>query len=262
MTHPFPGGTSVSRLSVYDWPTTDGAGLVGGGTPHLHTASDEGYVVLSGAGSVQTLGPDGYAEHPLVAGALLWFQPGVVHRLVNDGDLEILVVMSNAGLPEAGDAVMTFPADVLADPERYAAAAALPAAATLPAVASPDASSAPEPERATGDDPAVAAAARARRDLAVEGFAVLRDRVLAEGPAVPMGELYDAAALLVREKVPGWQERWDATVRAATDRTAAALVALAAGTAPHLREAAVASAQARPDPLRYGMCGRLRTWPL
>lgn len=250
MTHPFPGGTSVSRLSVYDWPTTDGAGLVGGGTPHLHTASDEGYVVLSGAGSVQTLGPDGYAEHPLVAGTLLWFQPGVVHRLVNDGDLEILVVMSNAGLPEAGDAVMTFPADVLADPERYAAAATLPPAATLPASA------------ATGDDPVVAAAARARRDLAVEGFGVLRDRVVADGPDVPMGELYAAAATLVRSKVPGWQERWDSTVRAATERTADALVALAAGTAPHLGEAATASAQARPGPLRYGMCGRLRTWAL
>lgn len=245
MTHPFPGGTSVSRLSVYDWPTTDGAGLVGGGTPHLHTASDEGYVVLSGAGSVQTLGPDGYAEHPLVAGTLLWFQPGVVHRLVNDGDLEILVVMSNAGLPEAGDAVMTFPADVLADPERYAAAAALPTAAST-----------------TGDDPVIAAAARARRDLAVEGFGVLRDRVRSEGPDVPMGELYDAAARLVQTTVPGWQERWDATVRAATDRTADALLALAAGTAPHLREAAIASTRARPGPLRYGMCGRLRTWPL
>lgn len=269
MTHPFPGGTSVSRLSVYDWPTTDGAGLVGGGTPHLHTASDEGYVVLSGAGSVQTLGPDGYAEHPLVAGTLLWFQPGVVHRLVNDGDLEILVVMSNAGLPEAGDAIMTFPADVLADPERYAAAAALPAAAT------PDASSASEPERATGatatrppasgatgDDPAVAAAARARRDLAVEGFGVLRDRVLAEGPDVPMGELYDAAALLVREKVPGWQARWDTTVRQTTDQTAEALLALAAGNAPHLRTARTTAADPRPGPLRHGMCGHLRTWPL
>lgn len=275
MTHPFPGGTSVSRLSVYDWPTTDGAGLVGGGTPHLHTVSDEGYVVLSGAGSVQTLGPDGYAEHPLVAGTLLWFQPGVVHRLVNDGDLEILVVMSNAGLPEAGDAIMTFPADVLADPERYAAAAALPAAATLPTEAQHGASSAPAAagatgataarqsvSGATGDDPAVAAAARARRDLAVEGFGVLRDRVLAEGPDVPMGELYDAAALLVREKVPGWQAHWDTTVRQTTDQTAEALLALEAGSAPHLRAARTTAADPRPGPLRHGMCGRLRTWPL
>ena len=260
MTHPFPGGTSVSRLSVYDWPTTDGAGLVGGGTPHLHLASDEGYVVLSGAGSVQTLGPDGYAEHPLSAGTLLWFQPGVVHRLVNDGDLEILVVMSNAGLPEAGDAVMTFPTDVLADAERYAAAATLP---VLP----PDASATVPSSDAVTTGPATADtvtadAARARRDLAVEGFTVLRERVLAEGPDVPMGELYDAAARLVRDKASGWQLTWDSTVRASADRTAAALAALAVGTAPHLREAATAYTQARPGPPRYGMCGRLRTWAL
>jgi len=265
MTHPFPGGTSVSRLSVYDWPTTDGAGLVGGGTPHLHLASDEGYVVLSGAGSVQTLGPDGYAEHPLTAGTLLWFQPGVVHRLVNDGDLEILVVMSNAGLPEAGDAVMTFPADVLADAERYAAAATLPA---LPpgAIATVPSSDAVTTGSATATavtaDTVTADAARARRDLAVEGFTVLRERVLAEGPGIPMGELYDAAARLVRDKVPGWQLTWDSTVRASTDRTADVLAALAVGTAPHLRDAATASTQARPGPPRYGMCGRLRTWAL
>jgi len=250
MTHPFPGGTSVSRLSVYDWPTSDGAGLVGGGTPHLHLASDEGYVVLSGAGSVQTLGPDGYAEHPLTAGTLLWFQPGVVHRLVNDGDLEILVVMSNAGLPEAGDAVMTFPAEVLADAERYVDAATLPTAAGTTAAGT------------TGGDAVIAAAARARRDLAVEGFGVLRDRVSAEGPDGPMGELYDAAALLVREKVPGWQARWDATVRQTTDQTAEALLALAAGAAPHLRTARTTTADPRPGPLRHGMCGYLRTWPL
>lgn len=284
MTHPFPGGTSVSHLSVYDWPTTDGAGLVGGGTPHLHTASDEGYVVLAGSGSVQTLGPDGYAEHPLVPGTLLWFQPGVVHRLVNDGDLEILVVMSNAGLPEAGDAVMTFPADVLADADRYRAAATLPTLPTDAHAHAPGPGPGPGPADASGpggagsagagrsggdavppDRPAdgeVAAAALARRDLAVEGFAVLRDRVLAEGPEVPMGELYDAAARLVQDKVPGWQERWDSTVRQTTAQTADALVALAAGSAPHLRAAQTASVQARPAPLRYGMCGRLRTWPL
>ena len=265
MTHPFPGGTSVSRLSVYDWPTTDGAGRAGGGTPHLHLVSDEGYVVLSGAGSVQTLGPDGYAEHPLTAGTLLWFQPGVVHRLVNDGDLEILVVMSNAGLPEAGDAVMTFPADVLADAERCAAAATLPAVPSDGTATAPGADVATTGSPATGSptaDTATAHAARARRDLAVEGFTVLRERVLAEGPDVPMGELYDAAARLVRGAVPGWQATWDSTVRTATDRTADALAALAVGTAPHLRDAATASTQPRPGPPRYGMCGRLRTWEL
>src|SRR5690606_17589794 len=121
----FPGGTAVSRVRVYDWPTADGAW---GGSPHLHTTSTEGYVVLAGSGTLETLSGDGYGEHPLTPGTVLWFTPGTVHRLVNTGrDLELLVVMSNAGLPEAGDAVLTFPAEILADPTAYAKAAALPA---------------------------------------------------------------------------------------------------------------------------------------
>jgi hypothetical protein len=82
--------------------------------------------VLAGAGSAQTLGWRGFAETPLAPGALVWFTPRKVHRLVNDGGLEILVIMSNTGLPEAGDAVLTFPAEVLADVEAHRRAAALP----------------------------------------------------------------------------------------------------------------------------------------
>src|SRR5690606_33649232 len=87
----FPGGTAMSRVRVYDWPTTDGAW---GGSPHLHTASTEGYVVLAGHGSLETLSGAGYGEHTLAPGTVLWFTPGTVHRLVNTGgDLELLVVM-------------------------------------------------------------------------------------------------------------------------------------------------------------------------
>ena len=47
MTAPlFPGGTAVSSLHVYDWESEDG---LSGGTPHLHTVSTEGYVVVFGA---------------------------------------------------------------------------------------------------------------------------------------------------------------------------------------------------------------------
>ncbi|MEP7765726.1 cupin domain-containing protein [Sanguibacter sp. 25GB23B1] len=251
---PFPGGTSVSLLTVYDWPTTDGEGLVGGGTPHLHTASAEGYVVLRGSGSVQTLGPDGFDEHRLVPGGLLWFEPGIVHRLLNDGDLEILVVMSNAGLPEAGDAVMTFPPDVLHDAERYSAAASLPG---LPEIAGD----------AAGDDgdhgtAAVAAAARARRDLAVEGFGALRERVEAHGAQEAMADLYASAARLVQSRVPQWRERWESTVLRQTQVTDSDLAALARGDGSHLLDATVASAQRRAGQPRFGMCGRLQTWPL
>uniref|UniRef100_UPI0028ECB2AD cupin domain-containing protein n=1 Tax=uncultured Cellulomonas sp. TaxID=189682 RepID=UPI0028ECB2AD len=139
-----PGGVSVSHLRVYDWPARDGVGLAGSGSPHLHVVSSEAYVVLGGTGSVHTLGPAGLAVHPLQPGSIVSFGPGVVHRAVNDGELEVLVLMSNAGLPEAGDAVLTFPASVLADPAAYRAAATLPG---------PDAS-----------DDELAAAARRRRD--------------------------------------------------------------------------------------------------
>lgn len=223
----FPGGTAVTRLRVYDWPAADG---VCGGTPHLHTASTEGYVVLKGEGGLQTLSGSGYAEHELAPGTLLWFTPGTVHRLVNGtGDLEILVVMQNAGLPEAGDAVMTFPPDVLADPEAYARTAALPA--------------------------------RERRDTALEGYQVLRDRVRADGPEA-LSELYRQAAELVRDKTGAWAKLWQDRVRAEADATEAHISALAEGTGAHLMRSAVYTADADPDPERPGMCGRLQVWDL
>ncbi|MEV6313102.1 cupin domain-containing protein [Streptomyces sp. NPDC051840] len=234
----------MSRLAVYDWPADDGAGRAGSGTPHLHTVSSEGYVVVAGEGTVQTLGQDGYAEHRLFPGKVVWFSPGVVHRLVNDGGLEIVVVMSDAGLPEAGDAVLTFPQDYLADPERYEEAARLP-------------DQSPE----LTDDPRVAAAARRRRDLALAGYAQLRERVDAEGGA-GLADLHAAAGLLVAGRVPEWR----AVVRAGAERstagTVAALGELAHGGVGHLSDATVAARAAHPGPPRYGMCGRLTTWAL
>lgn len=225
---PFPGGMSIGHLRVYDWPSPDGTGLAGSGTPHLHTASSEGYVVLAGAGSVQTLGPQGFAETALTPGVVVWFTPGVVHRLVNDGGLELLVLMSNAGLPEAGDAVLTFPADVLADVARYREAATLPAPR-------PGATGTTIATAAADDDAAVAAAARNRRDLALVGFATLRARVEHEGPS-GLDDLYAAAGSLVADRVPGWQEIWSADVLPQAAATAQALADLAAGHAPQSGE--------------------------
>jgi mannose-6-phosphate isomerase-like protein (cupin superfamily) len=233
----FPGATSVSRLSVYDWPTVDG---LAGGSPHLHTASAEGYVVLGGHGAVQTLSSDGYASHPLAEGDLVWFTPGTVHRLINDRNLDILVVMQNAGLPEAGDAVLTFPPEVLADPSAYARAMTLPP---------PDA----------GEE-AVAAAARARRDLAIEGYLSLVDRVGAEGPAALRG-LYDAAARPVADRTADWTSRWRDGAAAQAAATEAHLAALAVGDGAHLADSVVRRSETAPPPRRFGMCGRLQVWP-
>ncbi|KAF4409426.1 cupin domain-containing protein [Streptomyces lycii] len=227
LTAPLPGAVGMSHISAYDWRAADG---VCGGSPHLHLACTEAYVVTGGRGAVQTLTPRGCAETELEPGTVVWFTPGTVHRMVQRGGLRVTVLMENSGLPEAGDAVFTFPPGVLADPERYAAAAALPEG----------------PERE--------AAARRRRDLAVEGYLTLRD-ALEQGDAEPLLSFQRTAARLVRPKVADWAERWRAGALAAAERTGERLAALTAGDPEHLARAEVRTAV----PTRrggYGMCGR------
>lgn len=237
MTTPlFPGGVAVSDLQVYDWEAEDGCH---GGSPHLHTASSEGYVVTGGAGEVHTVTPLGAEVHRLVPGEVVWFSPGTVHRLVNHGDLALIVVMQNAGLPEAGDSMLTFPNDVLDDAEAYAAAS------TLPSDADPDAR---------------AAAARARRDLATRGYLELLADIDERGAQAAMADLHRRAAALVQPKVAAWQKLWAATVEAETERTGDQLAALAAGEAGLLTDAAVVRGIRSDGPRAYGMCGRLQTW--
>jgi mannose-6-phosphate isomerase-like protein (cupin superfamily) len=206
----FPGGTSVTRLAVYG----------DGGTPHLHTVSTEAYVVTGGTGVLQTLDTNGLQETPLAAGSTVWFTPGTVHRAINHGDLQVLVIMSNAGLPEAGDAVMTFPTEIVADPDRYRAAA-----------------------RLDGDP---GEAARRRRDLAVEGFRRLA-AAAGRGDPRPLEDFYDAAVALVQPLVDGWRAIADAP---------GLLDALGSGDGRHLRASAVFRS-APSEPPRWGMCGRL-----
>jgi hypothetical protein len=227
----FPGGTAVSLLTVYDWPGPEG---VAGGSAHAHLTCTEGYVVAGGRGRLQTLGADGYAETPLEPMTVAWFSPGVIHRLINDGGLQILVVMQNAGLPEAGDSVLTFPPDRLSDPRAYRAAASLP-------------------------ESDVAGAARRRRDLAVEGFIQLRERVAAAGPAA-LEDFYAAAAALVRDRLPAWRDTWAAGPRAAAALTGDQIDMLASGRHDHLRDGRLTVLGPRAD-RTYGMCGRLAAYP-
>ncbi|WP_033344200.1 cupin domain-containing protein [Catenuloplanes japonicus] len=224
----FPGGTSLSRLTVYTGSCADG---LSGGTPHLHTASTEAYVVTGGTGALHTLDTSGFRETPLKTGDTVWFTPGVIHRAVNHGDLQVLVIMSNAGLPEAGDAVMTFPPEILESVESYKKAAVL-------------------------QDPGEDAVAR-RRDLAVEGFATLT-KAARDGDFAPLEAFYAAAVQLVRANVPAWREIWQTTVAAQTTRTAEILKALDSGDPAHLRDGGVLSAP-QSDTAGWGMCGRLRT---
>jgi hypothetical protein len=128
---------------------------------------------------------------------------------------------------------------VLADPDRYAQVATLPAGA---------------------DDQTLAAAAHARRDLAIEGYLALRERVMAEGPAA-LADFHAAAAALVAARVPAWRRLWQRqalAVSALTGRQLDQIEALAAG---HLAAGSLQRICAPAGPRSYGMCGRLTTYP-
>ncbi|GAA4630463.1 cupin domain-containing protein [Actinoallomurus vinaceus] len=232
MVSPLPGAVGVSGLRVYDWPAADG---LCGGSPHVHLTCAEAYVVVAGEGSVQTLTGDGFAETPLRPGTVAWFTPGTIHRLINgDGGLHIVVIMQNSGLPEAGDAVFTFPPEILADPEAYGWAAAL------------------RPDREV--------AARRRRDLALEGFAVLRER-LSGGDPTALHDFYRSAVRLKEKLFGEWEERWRTGALAEAERTGEHLSRLRDGDIGHLTEAAVHRLEPPPE-RAFGMCGRLDTYPL
>jgi hypothetical protein len=263
-------------LDVYDWVAPDG---LPGGSAHVHLASTEGYVVASGAGRLQTLGERGYAETPLRPGDCLWFTPGTIHRLVNEGDLRLFVVMQNAGLPEHGDAVLTFPPEILADPDAYARAATLPSggqpvgggarggeaggSVAVGAGGGGEADGSAGAGVLGGDgtgESGVAAAARRRAGLAVEGYLALRERVLESGPGA-LDDFYAAALRLAGQRADDWRDRWQAGALATAELTGDHLDEISAGVAGHLDAAGLWRIERPAEERTYGMCGRLTTYP-
>ena len=232
---PFPAAVGISHLRVYDTVAPDGQR---GGSPHVHLASAEAYIVTAGQGIVETLSVSGgVADFDLKPGRIVWFEPGVIHRLINQGDLEIAVVMQNAGLPEAGDAVLAFPVDWLVDPVRYAGVADL----------------------SSDDDAERLSLAMRRRDLAVEGFLRLRSAAHS-GDLAPLHRFLAAAVALRQHRVDVWCERWRDGPLAETALTDARLDALADGNTSLLEVARVYGMGAVADHPGFGMCGRLDTY--
>jgi hypothetical protein len=224
----------MTHLRVYTTRAPDG---LLGGSPHVHFVCTELYIVVGGRGLVQTLGAGGYAETELAPGKLVWFTPGTIHRLVNhDGQLEIQIAMQNAGLPEAGDFVLTFPEQLLADERAYFDAASL----------------SPRGEVYTSSQQA----AERRRDLAVQGFHELQGRYRAEGPAA-LQRFYRQAARLIEPKLPAWRAVWERGPRAASAATDTQLEALARGDMRHLARGDVYELPAPSDERRLGVCGTL-----
>jgi mannose-6-phosphate isomerase-like protein (cupin superfamily) len=231
----FPGGIGVTHLRVYDSLAPDG---LAGGSPHMHFACSEAYLVIQGRGSVQTLSSTGFREITLRAGSMVWFTPGLIHRLVNADQLEIFALMENAGLPEHGDSVFTFPFKYLQDQESYWQSASLDSAGSVPA-----------DQRE---------AARKRRDLAVRGFQMLRAQ-LEKGS---LENFYRQAARLMRSKEPLWRGIWEDGPMNTIERTRTFLDQLNLGTSDYLDEGRVFEVPVDPEcELRkLGMCGTLRPY--
>ncbi|MFC8097794.1 cupin domain-containing protein [Streptomyces sp. NPDC057363] len=229
----FPGGVGLTAMEAYPWPTEDGAH---GGSPHLHLTCAECYVVISGRGRLQTLGAQGPTTTELAPGDVVWFGPGTIHRAINDGDLRVVVVMQNSGLPESGDAVMTFPPEHLTTPERYAQAAALSGT----------------------DDTERAVRARERRDLAVEGMTELV-RQWDAGNHRAYADFCAAAARLVRPRLDAWARTVEDGALAEAQASLRHIDALRRGDVGHLSDAAVHRI-ARPGVQTLGMCGFLHAY--
>ena len=232
---PIPGAIGLTHLKVY---TSEGPDGLRGGCPHMHFTCTESYVVLAGKGSVQTLNVNGFEEVPLEAGKLIWFTPGVIHRLINDdGKLELLVMMQNAGLPEAGDHVLCFPQSVIAEKEAYFKQASLASAEGLVFTA--------------GEKSAFS-----RRDLAVEGFNQLRERMAAHG-ASAMFDFYRAAIETVRPNLKHWRSVWKKSALTVTLSTEKQLESIDQGKTDHLAAGRVYTLPAPGGERKLGFCGWL-----
>jgi mannose-6-phosphate isomerase-like protein (cupin superfamily) len=232
---PLPGAVGVTDVRVYDSPAPDG--LEGGGA-HVHLCCTEAYCVIEGAGSVQTLGPDGVLRDiVLEPQKIVWFTPGVIHRLINsDGKLRILVIMQNSGLPEAGDFVLTFPRAILSEPKQYERHASLAATGHM---------------YASSED-----AARKRRDLAVEGFHELRCDLEKRGTDA-MRDFYRLAVALVKPKLNHWRTVWYMGAMEAANRTGLQLSHLDAGSIEQLMQGDVFALRPPAEDRKLGLCGTL-----
>lgn len=226
-----PGAVLMSRLKVYDTPASDGQI---GGTPHVHLVCSEMYTVLSGSGAVEIINWGGFSRVPLQSNDTLLFTPGTLHRLINpNGDLTILVMMQNSGLPERGDNVVTFPFSTLQEQTTYQDAMQIESLAD----------------------------AYRRRDLGVAGFLQLKaafETSLDAGREALQIFYQLAAARTVAHRVAWRQQVMDGALDAA-QRTLQQLEALSHGQTDYLQASAHALIQPPEKPVN-GFCGQLQRY--
>lgn len=224
------GGIGISRVVVYGQrPSPDGQH---GGSPHIHSVTDEAYYATKGTGWVELHDLDrGFRRVRLEAGTYVDFEPGVLHRLVNEDGLELLAIMGNAGLPEAGDARMYFGPEVDASPERYEELWTLP--------------------RRQGLDGALE-----RRDRAVEAYAKLVELWPTDRPAyfAELRRFIETANRAAETKRDSFASHIERGPQAKLDKVRARLAHLdGAEEHPGVRK------QPQPETVGLGMCGQLYT---
>ena len=224
------GGIGMSRVVVYDQrPSPDGCH---GGSPHIHSVTDEAYYVTKGTGWVELHDLDrGFRRVRLEPGTYVDFEPGVLHRLVNEDGLELLAIMGNAGLPEAGDARIYFGPEVDASPDSYEELWTLPRRKGL-------------------------VGALERRDRAVEGYTKLvrlwetdRDAYFAE-----LRRFIETANRAAEAKKDPFASHIESGPQAKLERVRARLAHLDGA-----EERPVVRQQPQAETMALGMCGQLYT---
>jgi mannose-6-phosphate isomerase-like protein (cupin superfamily) len=125
LTFGFLAGIGLTHLRVYEHrPAPDGEQC---GCAHVHAFTDEAYYVVSGRGAIDLHDlTQGFRRVELAPGDFVQFGPGTLHRSISTDKLEVLALMSNAGLAERGDARIYFGPMVDEVPDEYARLQALP----------------------------------------------------------------------------------------------------------------------------------------
>lgn len=226
-----PGGTLMSRVEIYGSESVDGQRS---GTPHMHLACDEMYFGLVGHGTVELITLDGFNRLPMSPGVAIVFTPGTIHRAINpDGDLEILVIMQNKGLPERGDVAICFPPPIMTDKHAYEDAMKVDCDVT----------------------------AKSRRDMGVSGFLELKkafSRSLDEGREA-LDRFYQAAVERTRDQYPGWEKIVADGPAEQVRRTQQTLKKLSGNSIESLQEGQFLKVETASCP-SFGFCGHIHSY--